>query len=48
MRPENIFLVGSLDTLQDWSADNAILMDPKNYPIWSGTPHKLLIYMHLR
>ncbi|KAH9986650.1 glucoamylase [Russula vinacea] len=33
---QNIFLVGSLDTLQDWSADNAILMDPKNYPIWSA------------
>jgi glucoamylase len=32
---ENIFLAGSVDTLKDWSPDNAILLDPAKYPIWS-------------
>ena len=38
MRPENVYLTGSVDSLKDWSPDNAILMDPADYPIWSGMP----------
>ena len=47
MRPENIYLTGSVDALKDWSAGDAILMDPRNYPIWSGMSPKSLVYMHL-
>jgi glucoamylase len=32
---ENIYLVGSVDALQNWSPDNAILMSSANYPTWS-------------
>ena len=34
---ENIFLTGSVDALKNWSPDNAIALNPANYPIWSGT-----------
>jgi glucoamylase len=32
---ENIYLAGSVDSLKDWSPDNAISLSPANYPIWS-------------
>ncbi|KAH9986648.1 Six-hairpin glycosidase-like protein [Russula vinacea] len=32
---QNVYLTGSVDSLKDWSPDNAILMDPADYPIWS-------------
>jgi glucoamylase len=32
---ENIFLAGSIDALEDWSTDNALLLNPANYPTWS-------------
>ncbi|KAJ7147179.1 glucoamylase [Mycena crocata] len=34
---ENIYLTGSLDALQNWSPDTAMIMSPDNYPTWSLT-----------
>ena len=34
---ENIFITGSIDQLKSWSPDNAIALNPANYPIWSVT-----------
>lgn len=34
---ENIYLVGSVDALKNWSPDNAILMSSANYPSWGLT-----------
>ncbi|KAI0090809.1 glucoamylase G2 [Irpex rosettiformis] len=34
---ENIHLTGSVDALQNWSPDNAILLSAANYPTWSIT-----------
>ncbi|KIM89405.1 carbohydrate-binding module family 20 protein [Piloderma croceum F 1598] len=34
---ENIFITGSVDTLKDWSPDDALKLDPANYPIWQIT-----------
>ncbi|KAF9501619.1 glycoside hydrolase family 15 protein [Pleurotus eryngii] len=34
---ENIFLTGSVEALQNWSPNNAIALNPDNYPIWSVT-----------
>jgi len=34
---ENIFVVGSVDALGDWSPNNAIHMSSAKYPIWSVT-----------
>lgn len=33
---ENIYLTGSVDALQNWSPDNAMLLSSSNYPIWSS------------
>jgi glucoamylase len=37
--PENIFVTGSVDALQNWSPDTALAMSSANYPIWSSTSH---------
>ncbi|EIW63814.1 glucoamylase [Trametes versicolor FP-101664 SS1] len=34
---ENIYLTGSVDALQNWSPDNALLLSSANYPVWSIT-----------
>ncbi|KAF9453974.1 carbohydrate-binding module family 20 protein [Macrolepiota fuliginosa MF-IS2] len=34
---ENIFLTGSIDSLTNWSPDNALALNANNYPIWSVT-----------
>lgn len=34
---ENIYITGSVPELQNWSPDNAMILDPANYPIWSST-----------
>jgi len=34
---ENIYLTGSLDALQNWSADNALALSSANYPTWGIT-----------
>ncbi|OCH92615.1 glucoamylase [Obba rivulosa] len=34
---ENIYLTGSVTALENWSPDDALLMSPNNYPIWSIT-----------
>jgi glucoamylase len=34
---ENIFLAGSLDSLANWSPDNALALNANNYPTWSST-----------
>ncbi|KAF7364930.1 Glucoamylase [Mycena venus] len=49
---ENIYLTGSVDALQDWSPDNAMILSPANYPTWSITvnvPASTLIeYKYIR
>ena len=45
LHPENIYLVGSVDALKDWLPDYALSLSPANYPIWSGMPHKSLVYV---
>lgn len=34
---ENIYIAGSVDALENWSPDNALLLSAANYPIWSFT-----------
>ncbi|PSR78193.1 hypothetical protein PHLCEN_2v7525 [Hermanssonia centrifuga] len=34
---ENIYITGSVDALQNWSPDTALLLSSANYPIWSIT-----------
>ncbi|KAI0057906.1 glucoamylase [Artomyces pyxidatus] len=34
---ENIYLTGSVDALENWSPDNALLLSAANYPTWSIT-----------
>ncbi|EJD01169.1 glucoamylase [Fomitiporia mediterranea MF3/22] len=34
---ENIYITGSVDALQNWSPDNAIILSAANYPTWSVT-----------
>ncbi|KAK0464228.1 glucoamylase [Desarmillaria tabescens] len=34
---ENIYLTGSIDALQNWSPDTALLLNTNNYPTWSIT-----------
>ncbi|CAL1712389.1 unnamed protein product [Somion occarium] len=34
---ENIYLTGSVDALQNWSPDTALLLSAANYPTWSTT-----------
>ena len=34
---ENIYITGSVDALQNWSPDNALILSAANYPIWSST-----------
>ncbi|KAF8532561.1 glucoamylase [Gautieria morchelliformis] len=34
---ENIYIAGSVDALQNWSPDTALILSPANYPIWSIT-----------
>ncbi|KAF7314538.1 Glucoamylase [Mycena kentingensis (nom. inval.)] len=34
---ENIYLTGSVDALKGWSQENALILDPKNYPTWTIT-----------
>ncbi|KAJ7914463.1 glucoamylase [Mycena leptocephala] len=34
---ENIYLTGSVDSLQNWSPDTAMIMSPADYPTWSIT-----------
>ncbi|KZT19533.1 carbohydrate-binding module family 20 protein [Neolentinus lepideus HHB14362 ss-1] len=34
---ENIYITGSVDALENWSPDNALLLSSANYPTWSIT-----------
>ena len=34
---ENIYITGSVDALENWSPDNALILSAANYPIWSIT-----------
>ncbi|KAJ7432802.1 glycoside hydrolase family 15 protein [Mycena galericulata] len=34
---EDIYLCGSVDALQNWDPDTALILSPANYPIWSIT-----------
>ena len=34
---ENIYITGSVDALEDWSPDNALILSAANYPTWSIT-----------
>lgn len=34
--PENIFLTGNLNALQNWSPGNALALSSAKYPTWSG------------
>ncbi|KAJ6611412.1 glycoside hydrolase family 15 protein [Mycena sp. CBHHK59/15] len=34
---EDIYITGNVDSLQDWSPDNALILNPANYPTWSIT-----------
>ncbi|KAF8139186.1 glycoside hydrolase family 15 protein [Mycena galopus ATCC 62051] len=34
---EDIYLCGSVDALEDWSPDTALILSPAEYPIWSIT-----------
>ena len=34
---ENIYIASSVDALQNWSPDNALLLSAANYPTWSIT-----------
>ncbi|ETW81510.1 glycoside hydrolase family 15 protein [Heterobasidion irregulare TC 32-1] len=34
---ENIYITGSVDALQNWSPDNALILSAANYPTWSIT-----------
>ncbi|KAJ7625294.1 glucoamylase [Mycena polygramma] len=49
---EDIYLTGSVDALQNWSPDSAMILSPANYPIWSITvdvPASTLIeYKYIR
>ena len=36
---ENIYITGSVDALQNWSPNTALLLSPANYPTWSSTCH---------
>ncbi|KAJ7029291.1 glucoamylase [Mycena alexandri] len=49
---EDIYLTGSVDALEDWSPDNAIILSPANYPTWSVTvnvqPSTLIEYKYIR
>lgn len=38
---ENIYITGNLDVLQNWSPDNALLLNATNYPIWSSECTKI-------
>ncbi|KAK7048627.1 Glucoamylase [Favolaschia claudopus] len=33
---EDIYLTGSVDALMNWSPENALKLNPDNYPTWSG------------
>ena len=33
---ENIYITGSVDALENWSPDNALLLSSANYPTWSS------------
>jgi hypothetical protein len=37
LRPENIFITGSISQLSNWSTTNAIALSAASYPIWSVT-----------
>ncbi|KAF5315001.1 hypothetical protein D9619_007127 [Psilocybe cf. subviscida] len=49
---ENIFLAGSLDSLANWSPDNALALNANNFPTWSVTvnlpPSSLFQYKFIR
>ncbi|KAJ7625223.1 glucoamylase [Mycena polygramma] len=34
---EDIYITGNVDSLEDWSPDNALILSPANYPTWSIT-----------
>ncbi|OBZ68698.1 Glucoamylase [Grifola frondosa] len=34
---ENIYITGSIDALENWSPDNALILSAATYPIWSIT-----------
>ncbi|KAF8214951.1 glucoamylase [Mycena galopus ATCC 62051] len=34
---EDIYITGSVPSLQNWSPDTALILNPANYPIWSIT-----------
>ncbi|KAJ7160073.1 glucoamylase [Mycena filopes] len=34
---EDIYITGSVDSLQNWSPDTALILSPANYPTWSIT-----------
>lgn len=44
---ENIYLTGSLDALNAWSPENAILLSSATYPTWSGECRVILEYIQL-
>ena len=35
---ENIYVVGSISQLANWSPSNAIALNANSYPTWSGKP----------
>ncbi|KAH8986657.1 carbohydrate-binding-like protein [Lactarius hatsudake] len=37
--PSNVFVVGSVPGLGNWDPNNAIPLDPTNYPIWTATAY---------
>lgn len=43
---ENIYLTGSVDALQNWSPDNALLLSSANYPTWSSASHTVVDFSH--
>jgi len=44
---ENIFITGSLDSLQSWSPDNALALSSANYPTWSSKSHAFCVNAYL-
>ena len=45
---ENIYITGSVDALQNWSPDTALILSAANYPTWSSTSSRTLCSSPLR
>lgn len=41
---ENIYIAGSVDTLENWSPDNALLLSSADYPTWSSKSWTFLYF----